>query len=184
VFADSTNDYVPAADREATCNTTAPVGLSPSRSCRPHGLPARLTNSETCTGNLLDPCQRPQQMQSPSAREINPLSRGAGDDLYHCNLRANADSFRGARPGCARRRCSLIPDAASIYGTGETGLANHVGHDHPETVIRKRRSAGHTVTGPSWSANPAAERCSRSVMAVCAVRLASDFTGRLRLGPD
>ena len=49
----------------------------------------------------------------------------------------------------------------------ENGLANHVWHEHPESKI----CMDHGKPSLKWG-DPAADRCSRSVMALCALRIA------------
>jgi hypothetical protein len=49
----------------------------------------------------------------------------------------------------------------------ENGLGNHVWHDHPESKI----CMGHGKPSIKWG-DPAAARCSRSIMALCALRIA------------
>jgi hypothetical protein len=49
----------------------------------------------------------------------------------------------------------------------ENGLAAHVWHDHPESRICMGHGNASLLYG-----DPAAERCARSVMAACALRLA------------
>jgi hypothetical protein len=49
----------------------------------------------------------------------------------------------------------------------ENGLADHVWHDHPESKI----CMGHGKPSLKWG-DPAAAECSRSAMALCALKIA------------
>jgi hypothetical protein len=54
----------------------------------------------------------------------------------------------------------------------ENGLANHVWHDHPECKTCMAHGRASQMQG-----DPAAAHCSRSVMAICALRLARTVLG-------
>ena len=62
------------------------------------------------------------------------------------------------------RACPLC--GKTLWKT-ENGLANHVWREHPESKI----CMGHGKPSTKWG-DPAAARCSRSVMALCALRIA------------
>jgi hypothetical protein len=66
----------------------------------------------------------------------------------------------------------LCPLCSKQLWHTENGLANHVWHDHPESRICMAHGHASVMHG-----DPAAERCSRSVMAVCALRLARTVLG-------
>jgi hypothetical protein len=57
----------------------------------------------------------------------------------------------------------------------DNGLAAHVWHDHPEAKICMKHGDTSLTKG-----DPEAQSCSRSVMALCALRLARRWRLRLR----